>query len=107
MIDPTIEPLKTLRSATAHPALARDGRKPHINSLIRWIQHGARAAGGRRVRLESFRTPAGLCTTDAAIERFLAALNAHGGDARPHVTTVTRQRSVETAERELAAAGIG
>jgi hypothetical protein len=106
MIDPRTEPLLSLRAAAAHPALCRDGRKPHVNTLIRWVKRGARAGDGRRVVLETVRVPGGICTSDAAVDRFIAALNAGENPDRPGTMNASRLRAVASAERELAAAGI-
>lgn len=101
MIDPKKESPITLDVAASHPAFRRNGRKPHKSSLWRWIAAGATAADGHtRVRLETFHTPYGTCTSAEAIDRFVAALN--GRDVEQAAPSTS---AGDAAAAELTAAG--
>jgi hypothetical protein len=98
------EDLIDLATACKHPALrnAKSRQPCHISALYRHVMHGARAANGERVRLETIRTPSGLRTSTEAIARFIAALT---DPDRPIPTSRARRKQREAAERELQAAG--
>jgi hypothetical protein len=89
----------TLLSATRLPILSRDGQRPHIATLHRWITRGCRG-----VTLESFLVGGARCTTAALVEKFLSALNAPADSAAPRTPT-RRLRDHDRAEKELASAG--
>jgi hypothetical protein len=99
MIDLTIEQPLTLREATQLPALARNGRKPHISALYRWC-----TAGVRGVVLESIVVGGSRCTTAEAVKRWIAALTAAANGHASHAerrTPLRRQREHDRAETEL------
>lgn len=106
MIDVLDETLLPLPHACREPAL-RNGKtnKPcHIAQMYRYVQHGARAVNGERVRLEVIKTPSGLRTSREAIARFIASLT----DPDRPVTTLTpamRRKQIDRACAELAEAG--
>ena len=91
----------TLREATRLPQLQRDGRRPHIASLYRWV-----TAGARGIRLESVVVGGARCTTSEAVDRWIAALTAAAaGDAHPTRTPTQRQRDHDRADATLAKNG--
>jgi hypothetical protein len=98
------ENLIDLPTACKHPALrnTRTSKPCHVAQLYRYIQRGARAANGSRVRLESVVTPGGRRTSTQAINRFIHQLT---NPTLPPPTTKQRQRQQAAAEAELAAAG--
>ena len=98
------ETLIDLRTASRHPALrnTKTGNPCHVAQLYRYIQRGARAANGKRVRLESIVTPGGRKTSQEAIARLVERLT---NPELPPPTTRQRQRQQTLAEQELAAAG--
>jgi hypothetical protein len=99
------EPALSAREAAKLKLLQRDGRQPHFTNVIRWWTKGARDAGGNRVVLERKRLPTGYVTSEAAVRRFLLRLD--GRDpAADAAATSGRVQAVQTAEREMAAAGL-
>jgi hypothetical protein len=103
MINALNEELIDLREATVLPPFRRRGKPAHIASIYRYVQRGARAVNGERVRLETIRTPSGMKTSREAVERFLHALTYGEVTA---TAAVTHSREHERAEAELLAAGI-
>lgn len=106
-IDVETEDLINFATACTHPALRNDrtGRPCHPAQLYRYVQLGAKAANGERIRLETVRTPRGLRTTRQAIVRFIAALT---DPDRPAPTPRARTKQLAATERdelELTAAG--
>jgi hypothetical protein len=76
--------------------------RPHIAPVWRWVYHGCRG-----VKLETVSIGGRRMTSQEAIARFIERSTAvANGDAIPTRTAKQRQRAIETAERELAAAGI-
>lgn len=45
------------------------------STVLRWTKSGAMSVGGKRVKLETVKTPSGKKTTAEAYYRFLRALN--------------------------------
>lgn len=93
----------TLKSATRLPCLLRDGRPPHVGTLIRWATRGVRR-GGVAVRLGVRRLGGVNVTTAAEVEEFLERLNTPADNADAP-TPSQRERQVRSAEAELASAG--
>lgn len=106
MIDISTERLMPLTEARKHRALRNPRtRKPaNASTIFRHAMYGARAVNGDRIKLESVKLPSGLCTSEEAIERFIARLTNPHIDTNP--TPNTRQRDVDGAVAELAAAGM-
>lgn len=99
MIDINSESLLSPRQAARHPAFAGpDGRPPHIASVYRLIQSGKANVVGERVHLETVRTIRGVRTSEEAIDRFIAAINARPVPQNPAAKP-------GRAKSELAAAG--
>ena len=95
----TGEEAKTLNKLAHHPLLMRDGRPRGLVTMHRWCKE----PGVRGVVLESWIQGGVRVSSDAAVERFIAALNG----AKPGRTTpAQRKRNVESARRRLAKAGI-
>ena len=85
-------------SEAAKRVPGRGGGGLHAATIYRWVANGV---GG--VRLESILIGGCRYTSVEALGRFIKRCNASNPNA---VTTPSRQRRVETAERELEAAGI-
>ena len=100
-VSPTTDPDApiTMTAATRLLILSRDGQRPHIATLHRWITRGCRG-----VVLESFLVGGARCTTAAFVEKFLAALNAPAETA-PTRTPTRRQKDHDRADAALAASG--
>lgn len=45
------------------------------STVLRWVNDGAKSLNGRRVKLETVKTPSGKKATTEAYYRFLRALN--------------------------------
>jgi hypothetical protein len=102
------------------PTLGRDGKPPHVSTLIRWATRGTRLRDGSRVRLRAVKTPGGWRSSAEWVTQFLDILTrdrlgADSDDAEPGasatVTTPTprppapRRRSAR--ERDAAATRAG
>jgi hypothetical protein len=82
-----------------HPT---SGKRVHINAIYRWAR-----AGVRGVKLETIAIGGTLATSIQALQRFCDACTAVKFGTAPSPTTPKqRQRKIEAAERELAAAGL-
>lgn len=83
----------------------RDGGTITVQSLRRWIAKGAHC-NGVRVKLEAQRVGGQWRTSEEAIARFLAGLNAHAVPADPAPTPRQATKAAERAGRELARRGL-
>lgn len=99
MIDIRNETVLSLTDAGRHLPRRRAGKRPHVATLYRWVQHGVRG-----VKLEAIQVGGTLCTSLEALQRFCERLT--GADSAQPQTTRTRKRAIEKAEAELEAAGI-
>jgi hypothetical protein len=83
MIDIATEsPLSLAQAAKLVPP-ARNGKRTHLSTLLRWILTGATAPDGSRVRLDAMRLGGRWMTTVGALQRFAAALTPRVGDEAP------------------------
>ena len=108
-IDVTSEDTLTLTEACRLLPRGRNGSKPHLSTLLRWITTGAPAPDGRRVKLAAIRCGAKWVTSRAALREFTAALTPATSDAPsspPPRSPATRRRASERAAAELTKAGI-
>ncbi len=89
--------------------------RPSTNAIWRWCRRGVKARSGERVHLEHVRLGGRIFTSADAVHRFGVALadsdRAHFGTSGAHAIDTTRtdtqrQRAVDRAEADLAAAGI-
>ena len=94
------EPLITLCQAASRYPGHRGAGRLHPSTLTRWILRGVRGVGGERIRLEAVRVGCRWLTSEAALERFAAAL---GGAEEPSTprTPASRNNAAENAGREL------
>ena len=72
--DLTTEPLITLAAAAKLVPPARNGKRTHLSTLLRWITTGSAAPDGSRVRLEGVRLGSRWMTSAAALARFAETL---------------------------------
>jgi Protein of unknown function (DUF1580) len=104
VIDFTQEhPIPLAAAARLVPA-ARNGKRTHLSTLLRWIQTGAKAADGSRVRLEAIRLGGRWLTSREALQRFADRLTPrlHDPVDAPKVRTASRrQQASERAAEEL------
>ena len=100
------------------PTLGRDGKPPHVSTLIRWATRGTRLRDGSRLRLRAVRTPGGWRSRADWVQNFLDSVTSDrlgndADDAEPGATAAPpkprppgpRRRSAR--EREAAAAQAG
>jgi hypothetical protein len=103
MIDVLTEDLISLRDVCREPAMRNNlTRKPaHISQAYRWIQIGAKSVSGKRIQLETVKTPSGLRTSRQAIARFIAALS-----ESPKQPAVNPDRAQADADKYLDGVGV-
>jgi hypothetical protein len=106
-IDVTGDDTLTLAEACHVLPRGRNGSKPHLSTLIRWILHGSPGPAGRRVKLSAVRIGAKWVTSRAAIREFVKALTPRpNGDVRRPRTPMQRRRASEAAAAGLAEVGV-
>lgn len=102
-IDLETEQLITLSAATRFFPARRRGKKPSFTCIWRWVVNGI---GG--VKLDAVKVGGTLCTSKAAIGRFIAAQTANDpriNAGRSCTTSAARRKQIERAEDELAREG--
>ena len=106
-IDITSDDTMTLTEACRILPRGRNGAKPHISTLVRWITDGAPATDGRRVRLSAVRVGGKWITSRAALREFSALLTPHlEPDMPPPLTPSKRRREEEERGKRLEKVGI-
>jgi hypothetical protein len=83
MIDLTTESPIPLAAAAALIPPARNGRRTHLSTLLRWVLRGAKGPDGAPVRLEAVRIGGRWMTTRAALQRFTERLTPRLDGAPP------------------------
>jgi hypothetical protein len=110
MIDVTSPDTLSLTAACALLPRGRNGAKPHISTLLRWILDGTPAPDGRRVRLAAARLGSKWVTTRTALKQFVEALTPRIGagteSAPTSRTPAQRARAATRAGEELDRIGI-
>ena len=87
---------------TVREAAKRCPARPHVATMWRWILTGLDG-----VKLDSIKVGGKRLTSVESISRFIAATTAQAsGEPLPSRSPKQRERAVEQAERELAAAGV-
>lgn len=102
MIDTTAMSL----SAVARRLPGRNGAHVNPSTVSRWVQRGATAADGTRVKLAAVRVGGTLYVTEGALAAFIAALN---GDPAVEVqprSPHARRSATDEAVRTLAVMGV-
>jgi hypothetical protein len=109
MLDLTSETPIPLKDACRLVPPARSGKRTHLSTLLRWIQHGARGPSGERVRLEAVRLGGRWLTSREALQRFAAALTPPTDTVPPAPASRTpsaRAKAADRAGQALEQAGI-
>jgi hypothetical protein len=109
MLDTTAEKPIPLNTAAGLIPPARNGKKTHLSTLLRWITRGAKSPSGERVRLEAVRLGGRWMTSKEALQRFAERLTPRLDTATEPATPRTlsqRQRAAARTERELDQIGI-
>ncbi|MGC4033633.1 MAG: hypothetical protein QM754_18260 [Tepidisphaeraceae bacterium] len=103
MIDLEHEKLIDLEEAGKHPFLrdAITGKAAHVSKVYRGIKAGFKGRDGQRHKLEAIVTPTGQRTTNEAILRLAASMNAE----KPAVSKSKAARQA-AANKTLKAAGV-
>jgi len=107
MIDlQTEQPISLAEAARSVPA-ARNGKRTHLSTILRWILQGARAPGGGRVKLEGVRLGNRWMTSRQALQRFAERLTPSQEPPPPSPRSpAARERADRRAEKELERLGI-
>ena len=74
MLDLTAEKPIPLAAATALVPPARQGKKTHFQTVLRWVIHGSKGPSGSRIRLEAVRLGGRWMTSREALQRFAERL---------------------------------
>jgi hypothetical protein len=108
MIDVTSEDTMRLADLRLLLPKGRNGSRPHISTVLRWILDGVAGPGGQRVRLRAVRLSGKWVSSRQALQEFCEALTPVLGDApaSPPRTPAQRGRASEKASRRLEQAGI-
>jgi hypothetical protein len=110
MIDLFKEHTLSLAQAAREPLpRGRNGAKPTLSCLFRWILNGVNGPTGDRVRLEAVRLGNRWITSREAIQRFAERLTPRLDESQPirsPRTPTQRSRAAEQAAKELEKAGI-
>jgi len=106
MIDIFSDSTLTLSQASKILPTGRNGARPHLSTLIRWIQHGAKAPDGHAVKLEAVRFGEKWLTSREAVARFVEELTPRLDDRQLPRTPNRQRREAERASRELDKLGI-
>ena len=80
------------------------GKRVHISAVYRWVQRGVRG-----LRLETIKVGGTAYTSQEALQRFADGLSGQQRDSAtsPLATSLTRQKQIERAEREVEAILVG
>jgi hypothetical protein len=111
MLDYTLETPVSLATLARQVPPARNGKRCHLSTILRWITNGAKAPDGTIVRLEGRRLGGRWLTSREALTRFMERLTPKLDDANdePSATARTpaaRRRASKRAARHLEEVGI-
>jgi hypothetical protein len=96
----------TLGQASKLLPTGRNGSKPHLSTLLRWLTQGAIARDGQRVRLSAVRYGGKWITSKAAIRFFVDRLTCRIDNIPPPTTPTKKRREDAEIAKELDEAGI-
>jgi hypothetical protein len=106
MIDTQTEQLITPSEVAKLVPPARNGKRTHLSTVLRWILKGVKTPTGV-VRLEAIRLGGRWLTSRAAMQRFCERLTPIPEDGPSALRSPNaRKRSAEAAERRLTELGI-
>lgn len=95
------EGLISLAQAAKKIPSTRGGRTVHPATVWRWAKQGYKTPEGVLVRLEVVRVGFGFATTEAAIDRFIAAITGNGPDDAEGSPAKGRKKSTPAGRRKL------
>jgi hypothetical protein len=84
----------------------RNGKRPTLGCVLRWIQSGAPAPDGSRVRLRAGRIGGRWFSSVEAVNEFIAALTPEMKDRPKSRTRRQRQSAADRTDRELTKIGV-
>ena len=96
----------TLGQASKLLPTGRNGSKPHLSTLLRWLTQGAIARDGQRVRLSAVRYGEKWITSKAAIRFFVDRLTCRIDNIPPPTTPTKKRREDAEISKELDKDGI-
>jgi len=107
-IDITSDDTLTLAEACRILPRGRNGSRPHLSTILRWILRGAPAPDGRRIKLAALRCGSKWVTSRTALREFAAALTPRldTEPAPPPRSPTQQRRASERAASELTKNGI-
>jgi Protein of unknown function (DUF1580) len=101
------ENLLSLKNAADLLPDGRNGRPVHFSCVLRWVQTGAKAPNGERVRLEAVRVGCRWLTSVEALGRFAARLTPEFSATLPPVRTAKKRAAAAArAVKQLGDEGI-
>ena len=106
MIDIHEEPLLSLSAAAALVPPARQGKRTHLSTILRWILDGAKGPNGKRVKLEAVRIGGRWMTTRSALQRFVERLTPDAGAAPPSPSARRQEQKDKADDAELDRLGL-
>jgi hypothetical protein len=101
VINLTTEAALSLAAAAKLLPPARNGRRCHLSTILRWVLRGAKAPDGTIVRLEACRVGSRWLTSREALQRFSERLTPRL-DTQPAPAARTHSRRRRAAERAAA-----
>jgi Protein of unknown function (DUF1580) len=105
-IDLIHEEIFSFAKATHLIPPARNGKKTHISTLLRWATKGAKGPDGTIVRLEALRLGGRWVTSREAIQRFMERLTPRVDVEAQPAPRSPGQRASERAAEELRRRGV-
>jgi hypothetical protein len=108
VIDLSTESPLSLAAAAAQIPPARNGKRCHLSTVLRWVLRGARSPAGHLVKLEAVRLGGRWLTSREALQRFSERLTPRleGDERTVPRSPAKRRRADERAEAELDKMGL-
>jgi len=107
MIDPSTEKAISLNEAGRRLPPGRNGAKPWLPTLLRWIHQGCKGPGGKTIKLRAGRCGGKWFTSEEALREFVEALTPRlDSEPAPSRTPTARRRAIEQADRVCDQAGV-
>src|SRR5689334_20837076 len=91
-IDLTTEQALSLTEARKVLPTGRNGSRPHISTLMRWILDGVKSPNGETIRLRAARLGSKWVTSKEALSEFMDALTPEIGEAQPTPRADSKRR---------------
>jgi hypothetical protein len=107
MIDPSTETTISLNEAGRRCPPGRNGARPALSTILRWILIGCKGPSGETVKLRAGRCGGKWFTSEQALREFVEALTPRSvGKPAPSPRTVTAgRRAAEQADKAMEALG--